>query len=122
MAVHVADMGRNRAAAGHPHRHLQYPAHTPYAICLSKLTVYGPAERERLLARFAEQHGFGAGECCDLNKNAGEFRLTYRNYLESGAIWTIDVRGSSSGKRKYGFLTNCGEILTEHEYFDRYVI
>jgi hypothetical protein len=97
-------------------------AHTPYAICLSKLTVYGPAERERLLARFAEQHGFGAGECCDLDKNAGEFRLTYRNYLESGVIWTVDARGSSSGKQKHGFLTNCGEILTEREYFEKYLL
>ncbi len=101
---------------------------TPYSVCLSQLKVYGPDERDRIIrARVAGFRGQGGAAdyltgCCDLSKDAGEFSLSYKTYLESGTIWVIRRTAVSANVETLGFFTNCGEVLSEQEYYDRYVV
>jgi hypothetical protein len=98
---------------------------TPYSICLSKLSVYGPEQRDRIVrshsARLLAQAGLPPDVRLQLTKDAGEFKLGYNKYMQSGTIWAIQALSETPpGSRSMGFFTNCGEVLSEAEYFDRY--
>lgn len=95
---------------------------TSYAICLSKAKIIGPSERHLTLARTSERLGISERGCCSLSKDAGEFKLGWKQYMESGVIWSIKSKLRTIPPGQIGFLTNFGQVLTESEYLQKYVI
>lgn len=95
---------------------------TSYAICLARAKVIGPSTRNITLANAARTLGIRREDCCLLSKDAGEFRLNWKRYIETGAIWVIKPKSTGPQNQAIGFLTNCGEVLSEEEYFDRHLV
>jgi hypothetical protein len=109
---------------------MEITTRTDFAICASRMRVIGPAERDRIILQYVTSEvgaervpAFSLANCCKVDRDAGEIQMSRRTYWQSGAIWSFSGRqGEPKHRKPYGFLTNCGKVLSEQEYFDRYVL
>ena len=100
-------------------------ARTDYSICLSQLKVITPERRTELVLEYLQHQKADINairNCCNFPRRAGDFGLTYNDYLDNGAVRYVEPLNQELNLNfPYAYFTNCGEVMDEQTFTNRYI-